>query len=260
MGANLVAEDRFSALICLFNAPGKDSLSADQARLFGAVLPHNMRAVRIYRRLRDLEIKRAAPAEQFEALQDGVLLADASARVVRANRAAKAILDARDGIFLCDGRLTVTGTSDALQKLVFSCARGFLARGGAGGELKVLRPLPRSPLQVTVMPLRSKAGIGDLPWIGIGTPVALVKVKDPDCDRQRRQINLRRRFELTPAEAALASEILKGDGRKAAARRCGISDATAKTHLSNIFEKTGTHRQAGLVRLLLDAAETSRPE
>ena len=41
----------------------------------------------------------------------------------------------------------------------------------------------------------------------------------------------------------------------AAARRCGISDATAKTHLTNIFEKTGTHRQAELVRCLLGAAE-----
>jgi len=34
-----------------------------------------------------------------------------------------------------------------------------------------------------------------------------------------------------------------------------ISDATAKTHLANIFEKTGTHRQAELVRCLLGAAE-----
>ena len=56
-------------------------------------------------------------------------------------------------------------------------------------------------------------------------------------------------------EAALAAEILRGDGRKAAARRCGISDATAKTHLRNIFEKTGTHRQAELILLLLGASD-----
>jgi DNA-binding CsgD family transcriptional regulator len=67
-------------------------------------------------------------------------------------------------------------------------------------------------------------------------------------------MNLRRRFGLTSAEAAFAAEILKGDGRRAAARRCGIAEETAKTHLSRIFEKTGAHRQAELVRLLLGAA------
>jgi hypothetical protein len=42
------------------------------------------------------------------------MLADASGRVVLANAAAKAILDARDGVFLCDGRLAVAGNPDAL--------------------------------------------------------------------------------------------------------------------------------------------------
>jgi DNA-binding CsgD family transcriptional regulator len=32
-----------------------------------------------------------------------------------------------------------------------------------------------------------------------------------------------------------------------------MSDQTAKTHLANIFEKTGTHRQAELVRILLSS-------
>jgi DNA-binding CsgD family transcriptional regulator len=107
---------------------------------------------------------------------------------------------------------------------------------------------------VTVAPLRSDTRLPDVPWIGFGSPVAIVTVTDRDLDRRRRQMNLRRRFDLTSTEAALAAEILRGDGRKAAARRCGISDATAKTYLANIFVKTGTHRQAELVRLLLGAA------
>jgi DNA-binding CsgD family transcriptional regulator len=188
-------------------------------------------------------------------LPEGALLADASGRVVLANAAAKAMLDARDGIFLCDGRLAVAGGPDALQKLVASCAGRSVGTGGPGGELKVPRDLPRSPLHVTVAPPRSDTRLPDVPWIGFGSPVAIVTVTDRDLDRRRRQMNLRRRFDLTSTEAALAAEILRGDGRKAAARRCGISDATAKTHLTNIFEKTGTHRQAELVRCLLGAAE-----
>jgi len=254
-GTSLVAEDQFSALVCISNAPGKDSLTEEQLRLFEDVARHLGRAVRINRQLWKLELANLAATERIEMLPEGAMLADASGRVVLANAVAKAMLDARDGIFLCDGHLTVAGSPDALQKLVASCARRSAGIGGPGGELKVPRDLPRSPLHVTVAPIRSGTRLPDVPWIGFGSPVALVTVTDRDLDRRRRQMNLRRRFDLTFTEAALAAEILKGDGRKAAARRCGISDATAKTHLTNIFEKTGTHRQAELVRCLLGAAE-----
>jgi DNA-binding CsgD family transcriptional regulator len=122
--------------------------------------------------------------------------------------------------------------------------------------LVVARNFPLSPVNVSVVPLRSRARLADVPWIGFGRPVAIVTISDPDLARQRREEQLRRLFGLTNAEAALAAEILKGDGRRAAAQRCGITDGTAKTHLEHIFEKTGTRRQAELIRLLLSAAET----
>ena len=105
------------------------------------------------------------------------------------------------------------------------------------------------------MPLRSKIRLADVPWIGVGTPVAIVAVRDPDIDRRRLVADLSRRFGLTAAESKMAAEILIGDGLAAAARRRGISTTTARTHLSSIFEKTGTHRQAELIRLLFNAAD-----
>ena len=258
-GANLLIEDQFSTLICFSNAPSKDSLTAQQMQIFEAVLRHLTRAVRISRRLWEQELKHVAATERLESLQQGALLADTSGRVVRANAAAKAMLDDRDGIFLDNGRLAAAG-SEILQKLIASCARTSLSLGGPGGEFKIPREHPLSPLLVTVTPLRSKTRLADIPWIGVGTPVAIVTVRDPDVDRRRQEINLRRRFGLTTAEARLAAAILKGEGRAAAARRSGISDATAKTHLSSIFEKTGTHRQAELIRLLLDAPNGDKME
>jgi DNA-binding CsgD family transcriptional regulator len=259
MGANLVAEDQFSALICLFNAPGKDTIASEQVRLFEAMLPRIMRAVRISRQLLDLELKHVAAVERLEMMQQGALLVDASARVVVANSTAKAMLDSRDGIFLCNGRLAVAGSPDELQNLVVSCAPGSHAIGGPR-EINVPRELPRSPLHVAVIPLLPYARLPDFPWVGFGSPVAIVTVTDRDLDRRRQQVNLHRRFGLTSAEALFATEILKGDGRKAAAQRCAISDGTAKTYLANIFEKTGTHRQAELIRLLVGVAGTQEME
>lgn len=75
---------------------------------------------------------------------------------------------------------------------------------------------------------------------------------DPQTEQERRKWLLGRRFGLTPTEAAFALEIAKGDGKAATAKRRGISYSTAHTHLTRIFEKTGTHRQAELVRLFFE--------
>jgi len=72
------------------------------------------------------------------------------------------------------------------------------------------------------------------------------------------QRSLRARFRLTPAEAAFAVEIFKGDGKKAAAQRRGITFTTARSHLSSIFAKTGVRRQAELVRLLMETSDIGR--
>jgi DNA-binding CsgD family transcriptional regulator len=55
---------------------------------------------------------------------------------------------------------------------------------------------------------------------------------------------------LTKAEAAVAVRVLYGEGISAISDRLSLSSATVRTHLRAIFTKTGTHRQAELVRLL----------
>lgn len=61
---------------------------------------------------------------------------------------------------------------------------------------------------------------------------------------------LTRTFGLTRAEAAVALEVAKGDGRAAAASRLGLSENTVRSHLSAIFLKLGVERQAQLVRVI----------
>ena len=102
-------KDHFSVLTYIANAPGKDVVTARQIRVFKAALRHLIRAVRIGRQLWTLELNRLAPPEQFESLPQGALFADASARVVLTNAAAKAMLDTRDALFLENGRLAAAG-------------------------------------------------------------------------------------------------------------------------------------------------------
>jgi DNA-binding CsgD family transcriptional regulator len=120
-------------------------------------------------------------------------------------------------------------------------ARLKLARGGAD----------RLPLNLLVTPIRPETLTAVVPWTLALRSAAIVLVSDPETEIQARIGSLRERFGLTPAETAFALEIIKGDGRQAAADRLGITVRTARSHLSKIFDKTGVTRQAELVRLIL---------
>src|SRR5262245_58539705 len=62
---------------------------------------------------------------------------------------------------------------------------------------------------------------------------------------------LRSHFGLTPAEARLALHLVTGQTLRSAAAKLSISYETARTHLKNIFKKTGTCRQTQLVIVVL---------
>jgi len=64
---------------------------------------------------------------------------------------------------------------------------------------------------------------------------------------------LRRHFGLTPAEARLALHLIAGETLRSAEAKLSITYETARTHLKNIFSKTGTCRQAELVVVLVAA-------
>lgn len=58
-------------------------------------------------------------------------------------------------------------------------------------------------------------------------------------------------FDLTPAEIRVATAMLQGKTRVQIAAKLGIASTTVAFHIRNIFQKTGTNRQAELVALLL---------
>lgn len=71
---------------------------------------------------------------------------------------------------------------------------------------------------------------------------------------------LRAAFGLTDAEATLALLIASEPlGLRSIAGSLGVATSTVKTHLQHIFEKTGTSRQADLVRLIVQAGTPAEP-
>ncbi|MGN1209486.1 MAG: response regulator transcription factor [Duodenibacillus sp.] len=75
------------------------------------------------------------------------------------------------------------------------------------------------------------------------------------CAQASQQQALRRRFEsLTPREAAIVSEVLRGnDANKMIAKTLGIEVSTVKMHRANAFIKLDVHSPAELTRLAFEA-------
>lgn len=222
------------------------------------LLPHLRRAVTISNVLDARAIERARMAEVLDALRCGVILTNGEGTILHANRAAEdmlvngAVLQGAGGIL----RAKAPAAAQELRKAIRLAARDEAMLGKTG--LAVRLTGPEGPLLAHVLPmagseLRTRLQPEAIAAVFIGaSTTAALDVAPADAKEF-----LRRRYGLTPAEADVALEILKGDGREAAAARLGISTTTVRTHLSHIFEKTGVRRQAELVRLLMRSDGTA---
>lgn len=177
-----------------------------------------------------------ALAGVLDRLDQGVLLVDAAAIVAFRNRAADDLLQDHRGLCLRNGALHAARPRDglALHRAIAACA----GRAAPDQTLTIADPDGGLPLSATVAALPQH-------------PLASVFVADPGRLRLPTAAQLQAHLGLTAAEAALALQVLAGDGLAACAQRLGICRTTARTHLGHIFEKTRTRRQAELVRLLL---------
>jgi DNA-binding CsgD family transcriptional regulator len=222
-----------------------------------AVLPHLVRTLDLRERLGDADLH-AGYAAALDHVELGVILVDAWARPVRLNRRAETIIARADGLWAGPTGLTAAlpdQTRRLHQAIATAAAAGTAAAGidaaaraaGAGARLRLSRPSGGRPLILTVIPIREAAAERRRGAV----PRAMVLVADPDRPDAPAAAVLRELFGLTVAEAALAVEIGRGDGLRAVAERLSIAGSTARTHLARIFEKTGTSRQAELVRLLM---------
>jgi DNA-binding CsgD family transcriptional regulator len=232
---------------------GRADYDAEDVAAMRMLVPHLVTALHVAHRLAAADLRTTGAGDALDHLETGVILVDTAAKILFANRTAEAILAGNDGLS-ADGDGVCACSESAtrvLRRLITSCGSGAMVNGGPGGRMEVPRADGRRALRVAVAPFRAEEAQIGTAWLGVARPVAILIVTDPEREQRLRREDLRRQFGLTPAEADVALEIVKGDGRDAAGARLGIAAATVRTHLSRIFEKTGVRRQAELVRLLM---------
>lgn len=227
---------------------------AKDAAVLQTLSPHLAMALQVRQRLGGADLAAAGAFAAIDHLGAAFMIVDAQATVVFANEAAMRFFRNGRGLHLDGDGLCSTDTtaSRKLRRLIAGCASAGAFNGGAAGIVE-LPYRERRALRIAVTPFRPERIGLDTGWCA--KPLALLVVTDPAQERDACKAQLRRRFGLTPAEADVAMEIARGDGRKAAAARLGVAVSTARMHLTRVFEKTGVRRQAELVRVVLQSED-----
>ena len=174
--------------------------------------------------------------------QVGVLLIDSARALVYSNDSARGVLGEADSLHVIDGRLLAMRASDdeRLERAFSSVTTSRLdadtrylslprasAKLAYGVSVKALRLLP------------NEAGL-----------IALY-VSDPERPLALSRDAIQELLAITRGEAEIVCALAEGEDTANTARRLGITAATARVHLRNIFRKTLLRRQSDLVRVVL---------
>lgn len=218
---------------------------------FEFLLPHLERAVSIGFRLGTFGATQQISLQILDANPSAIVVLDEQGCVVFANRAAREMASAKDGLAISSRGVSLQRRTDndRLQNLIgraLGVARGEAAK--PAGAMQALRPSSKRPYSILVSPL------GKSPFVLTRIrPAACIVITDPETSSAVSGDLLRSLYGLTPAEIRLAIHLASGMSLQSAATELAISYKTARTQLAVIFRKTSTSRQGELVRLLLTA-------
>jgi DNA-binding CsgD family transcriptional regulator len=206
--------------------------------------PHLRRAVAISDVLNMQTIKMGTFEGAFDLLKAGALFVDHDCKIVYANRAARAMLEKGSPIQSVHDELKtlLSQTTAALKKAV------AVTMEPATGRLGIGVPVPQSdgdPAYIHVLPLMTGDTRSRL--VPRASAALFVTVKDGGTAPPAEAIAAV--FDLSPAEIRVLQGLLAGRAPADIADDLGLATPTVRTHLKNIYAKTGTAGQSDIMRL-----------
>jgi DNA-binding CsgD family transcriptional regulator len=215
---------------------------------------HLEQALRVAFRLGALGAVQQCSAELLDRSPSAVILLDSSRRVVHVNARAEALRAHGDGILLVNNALALLHRADNRTLQAFITTMLAADRSAAAMRATVMRAERPSGKRAYGILITGLCG----PYSVLSTvrPAVCVIVSDPERDGALAEDRLQSAFGLTAAESRLAARLAAGEDLKAAAERLGITYASARTRLAEIFRKTETGRQGELIHLLLTTVGT----
>jgi DNA-binding CsgD family transcriptional regulator len=220
----------------------------EMRRRMALVIPHVRRALLIGQTIHRKQTEAVCFSDVLDGLSSGMILVDASGRIVHTNNAGHAILDAGDFLRAVCGRLVASdlAINAALREILVAANAGDAALGVKGIALP-LTAHDGERYVAHVLPLtsgaRREAGLAY-------NAVAALFIRKASLEPFSPPEVIGEMYKLTPTELRVLLAIVDIGGVPEVAAALGVAVTTVKTHLSRLFEKTGVARQADLVKLV----------
>jgi DNA-binding CsgD family transcriptional regulator/PAS domain-containing protein len=192
-----------------------------------------------------LEAERRMVSDALDRVPLAVAVVDCKGTVRYVNRLGESVLDMKDGLLVLQGRLTAarSGDNGRLRERILEVARGSVTGSGLpwaamrvereNGTAWLIRIAPLGPVDQRQPSMHG---------------MVIVMISDPHMPMKPSTTMLRQLHGLTYAEADIMGRLTVGMRISEIASDLDISVETVRTHLKAIFTKTGTSRQADLVR------------
>lgn len=239
--------DRFGHWL-LVTQDDRPPITQEEAAGMELVAPHIRRAAEISNVLGAQRLSAETYRAALDQIDSAVLIVDGNRRVVYANPRAGSALAAGTALRIgADSRLrgATDGAERALRRAGAATEGGFEAPvEGTDGEERLL-------FAVSLDLTREDR-------LGQAERSTLLVLRSPREDTRNPVVIASRTFGLTPAQVQVLAFLAQGHAPEGIADILGVATSTVKTHLAELFRRTGTARQAELVARALSLASPLR--
>jgi DNA-binding CsgD family transcriptional regulator len=222
-----------------------DDETRHRARL---VIPHIRRATLISKVIDLKKAEAASLADTLDGISAGMFLVNATGHIVHVNAAGHMMLKRASVLHAAGGRLVANDpqADETLADTFATAGNGDAALGIKGVAVPLLAP-DGERYVAHVLPLtsgaRRRAGASYAAVAAMFVHRAAVATPSPP-------EAIAKAYKLTPMELRVLLAIVEVGGVPEVAETLGVAESTVKTHLQHVYQKTGTNRQADLVKLV----------
>ena len=251
MGGPLHLDRHTACILTLGGAPDREAYGTDETDFVRSLMPQTKAALMAWRRMRELRQQCQGLGEAVDSVGFGIVTLQGSGKVMSMNRAARRMVERRDGLTIEKGRLGGPRGSElepAIAKAVRPCGRQATSH-------MIPRNKRGSGYGVTVLPLTENS---TQQLAGRGAVIVLIS--DPEADRPGREAALRSLFHLSPAEGRVLRLLMEGMSADEVAGHLELALPTVRTHLRRLFARFGVRRQTDLLTKALLALPMSDEE
>jgi len=248
VGSSIVKRDQRDVKMSFVRSERAGRYDDAELHMVRQLMPHLRNAVLLHRNLYRLKVLAASALAALDKVPMGIALLTTSGLLLHANRRAHELVNTTTALrFDSSGALQAAtpAATGALQRLIREAVATATGKSlSAGGALRLIGRNGRK-LHLIVTPLPFEAS----PF-GEGAAAA-VFCSDPDAAVGGVARRLESMFGMTPAEARLTEALVHGQSLQEYADARHVTLSTVRTQLKAATAKTGTRRQADLVRVVL---------